>query len=118
MESYTSERKMKNTKFWTCLISGMVCIIVFLPILIFSLNTLITGRIVGEVKGGTLYYNEHIYIETGENIDIDVGEYIGKVTWDDTKSTSKIYKINGYPDYIYLNMVLGSRIYKLNDGDT
>ncbi len=105
MEAYNEEQKMKSAKFWTCLVAGIISAVIFLPILIFSVHTLITGRVVGEVRGGTLYYNGEVYERVYENIEINVGGCLGSVVQEDG-SRIKIYKLKGYPEYIYLSFIV------------
>lgn len=66
----------------------------------------------GTIDGNKLYYNDSIYVETYENIEVDAGRCLGEVTWEDDGEKSKIYKVKGRPEYLYDKMFLDHRLYK------
>lgn len=92
--------------------ANYIAIIVFMCIALIIITLLVSNRNVGTIDGSLLYYNGDVYKESYDNIEIDTGRCLGKVTWKDDGTTSKVYKLKGEPEYLYVRMFLDYRLYK------
>ena len=63
------------------------------------------NRIAATADGNTIYYNGIAYGEVFEVFEIKTGHGLGTLEWQN-KSKSKIYEVNGKPDYIYVSFLL------------
>ena len=68
---------------------------------------------VGVISESKLCYKNEYYVESFEDIDIKVVSYLGKVRWEGEHSESRLYRLKGEPDYLYVSLGFDHRIYKL-----
>lgn len=89
-----------------------IAFVIFICIALMVVSVLLSNRNVGTIDGGLLYYNGEVYKECYDNIEINTGRCLGKVTWKDDGTTSKVYKLKGETEYLYVNLILDYRLYK------
>ena len=80
--------------------------------LLFGLHRMKSSQVVATAKDNQIVYNNVVYEEVFETLDVQIERCLGKVEFPFYHSKCNMYSISGRSEYLYVDMGLDWRIYK------